>query len=188
MFANAIYNVARTNKTRCLPLIKGNQKGTSLIEVMVSLLILGVGLLGMLSLQANGLNGNQRANFVTDAQIVAQDMAGRIQASASTASSSIAADAVRAGGYNGIDLKKADNLATGVCDPNAAAGCGSAAAITYNQNEWLQVIKDSSLPSGRGIISWSSPVYTIQVMWDEDRDGTAPTCTIDQCFQMEVRI
>jgi hypothetical protein len=30
--------------------------------------------------------------------------------------------------------------------------------------------------------------YRVQVMWDQERDGTAVTCTINNCFQMEVRL
>ncbi|MEO0443492.1 MAG: type IV pilus modification protein PilV [Pseudomonadota bacterium] len=56
------------------------QKGAGIIEVMVSLLVLAIGLLGVLSLQTNGLNSNQRAAFVTEAQLLAEDMASRILA------------------------------------------------------------------------------------------------------------
>lgn len=163
-----------------------SQRGTSLIEVIVSLLILGVGLLGMLSLQANGLNGNQRANFVTDAQILAQDMADRIRASANTASSSVTADLVRTGSYNNINISKG-GTPVAACDPTATA-CNSAGAVAYNQNEWLVLLNNSSLPRGQAAVSWNLPVYTIQVMWDQERDGLAVNCGISNCFQMEVRV
>ena len=162
------------------------QRGTSLVEVIVSLLILGVGLLGILSLQANSLNGIQRANFVTDAQILAQDMADRILASANTASSSVAADDVANGSYDQIDIQKGGVIGGATC--TAAAPCSSAAAVAFNQNEWLQALTDSSLPQGRGIVMWNAPVYTIQVMWDQERNGAAVNCGITNCFQMEVRL
>ncbi len=165
---------------------KSLQQGTTLVEVIVSLLILGIGLLGMLSLQANGLNGHQRANFVTDAQILTEDVAGRILASASTASATTTSDLVRAGSYGGTDIIKGNGVLSG-CDPQTAA-CNSAGAIAYNQNQWAQALTDSSLPRGRLIVSWAAPVYTLQVMWDQERDGSAVSCTITNCFQMEVRL
>jgi len=161
-----------------------SQKGSGLIEVMVSLLILAVGLLGMLSLQANGLGGNQRANFVTEAQLLAQDMADRIIATTNTASSAVANTDIRTGSYGDIDIKKGDAIIAATC----AAACNPAAAKAYNQNEWLLSVNASSLPSGRGMVSWTDPVYTVQVMWDQERAGIAPTCTITNCFQMEVRL
>lgn len=167
------------------------QRGSGLIEVMVSLLILAVGLLGMLSLQANGLNGNQRANFVTDAQLLAQDMADRILATTNTASAPDADAYIRAGNYGGIDIKKSDAVGAGNCN----AGCTPAAAKTFNENEWLQAVRDSSLPNGRAMVVHApasgavSSLYTVQVMWDQDREGLAtPACTINNCFQMEVRL
>jgi len=56
------------------------QQGIGMIEMLVALVLLGVGLLGALSLQANGLQSNQRANFVTEAHFLAQEMADKILA------------------------------------------------------------------------------------------------------------
>jgi type IV pilus assembly protein PilV len=177
--------------------LKASHRGSGLIEVMVSLLILGVGLLGMLSLQANGLNGNQRANFVTEAQLIAQDMADRIIATTSVASSPLANADIRTGSYGDIDVEKSDLPNAAACDPTSAAGCAPAAAKAYNQNEWLRIIRDSSLPSGRGLVLWTAAAgavpafYRVQVMWDQDRvieDATDATCTLNNCFQMEVRL
>lgn len=163
------------------------QTGSGLIEVMVSLLILAVGLLGMLSLQASGLNGNQRANFVTDAQLLAQDMADKIIATTNIASAPQADAYIRAGNYDGIDINKSDALNAAACDPLVVA-CSPAQARGFNQNEWLKSIQGSSLPSGRGVVSWADPVYTVQVMWNQERAPGAVVCTINNCFQMEVRL
>jgi type IV pilus assembly protein PilV len=167
-----------------------SQGGSGLIEVMVSLLILGVGLLGMLSLQANGINGSQRASFVTEAQLIAQDMADRIIATTNVSSSPVANTYIRTGSYGDIDIKTGDAIA----DPSCDAGCAPAEAKVYNEDEWLQLVTDSSLPRGRGVVLWTAAAgavpafYGVQVMWDQERDGTAVTCTINNCFQMEVRL
>ena len=55
-----------------------NQMGAGLMEVLVSLLILAIGLLGVVSLQSKGLGSNQQAMFVTEAHFLAQDMADRM--------------------------------------------------------------------------------------------------------------
>ena len=168
----------------------GSQRGSGLIEVMVSLLILSIGLLGMLSLQANGINGSQRASFVTEAQLIAQDMVDRIIATTNVSSSPVANIDIRTGSYGDIDIKTGDAIA----DPSCDAGCAPAEAKIYNEDEWLQLVTDSSLPRGRGVVLWTAAAgavpafYGVQVMWDQERDGTAVTCTINNCFQMEVRL
>ena len=50
------------------------QRGSSLLEVMISLLILGVGLLGMLALQVESIKYNQQAYSSTQALFVANDI------------------------------------------------------------------------------------------------------------------
>ncbi|MFT7491411.1 MAG: type IV pilus assembly protein PilV [Pseudohongiellaceae bacterium] len=168
----------------------GSQRGSGLIEVMVSLLILSIGLLGMLSLQANGINGSQRASFVTEAQLIAQDMVDRIIATTNVSSSPVANIDIRTGSYGDIDIKKGDAMTY----PSCASGCAPAAAKLYNEDEWLQLITGSSLPRGRGTVLWTAAAaavpafYRVQVMWNQERDVTAVTCTINNCFQMEVRL
>src|SRR3546814_15761253 len=57
-------------------------EGFGLIEVLVSMLILGVGLLGMIGLQMNALQFNQTAAFRSHATFLAYDIADRMRANA----------------------------------------------------------------------------------------------------------
>jgi len=50
-----------------------NQKGFSLIEVMIALIILAVGLLGIGGLQISSIKGNSFSSHVTQASILAQN-------------------------------------------------------------------------------------------------------------------
>lgn len=65
------------------------QSGFSLIEVMVSFLILGVGLLGMGTMVSNGVKMNQTAHHRTTSIVLAQDMADKVRANRSTDYTSI---------------------------------------------------------------------------------------------------
>jgi len=71
---------------RCYDRPLSTNKGAGLIEILISLTVLAVGLLGVLSLQANGLNSGQRAVFATEASLLAEDMAERILAFGSNGS------------------------------------------------------------------------------------------------------
>ncbi|MGH1485092.1 MAG: type IV pilus modification protein PilV [Cellvibrionaceae bacterium] len=166
------------------------QAGSGLIEVMVALLILAIGLLGILSLQANGLNSNQRALFVTEAQVLAQDMADRILSFGSVAANGYdGADGANDGvTYGGIDIQK---VATVTIADNCSAGCDAAGTKAFDTLEWQQALSNSSLPRGRATVAWESPIYTIRVFWDQDREGaTSIECNArrDNCFELELRI
>ena len=169
---------------------KQKQSGAGLIEVLVSLLILAVGLLGVLSLQANGLNSNQRAVFATEAQLLAQDMADRILAFGSGDSTNSPGGGLNSNLYNGIDVSKVVAPAT-VTVPSCAGGCDGGATLAFDTADWQSALSDSSLPRGRATVALADPYYTISVMWDADRTGVgAVTCLADNsnCFQMQVRV
>ena len=57
-----------------------NFRGFTLIEVLVSMVILAVGLLGIASLQAISLKNNQDANLFSQANALAYEMGDRIKA------------------------------------------------------------------------------------------------------------
>jgi len=92
-----------------------NQRGLTLAEVLIAVVILSIGLLGIAGLQLTGLRGAQSANLRTQATVLANDIAERIRANPTGALNPVD------GG--GIALARnttyADvSLANIVCDPN----------------------------------------------------------------------
>lgn len=158
--------------------------GASLVEVMVSLLILAVGLLGVLSLQANGLGSNQRSVFVTEAQLLAQDMADRIMAFGDIRATVSGADA---GQFGGTDTETAY-----AAPADCVVECSAANALLYDQNQWVTLVNNSTLPDGRGVVIWdaAASVYTVRLIWDRDRTGAAITdeCGDNACYEIEVQL
>lgn len=163
------------------------QKGTGLIEVLVSLFTLAIGLLGILGLQVNALGSNQRAEFVTEAQVAAQDIISRIQ---SFGDNDQGADT---GNY------LFNSTSSSATNPNCiqtAAGCSDAELVITDTLEWIGIIRNN-LPGGQGIITWDAAesTYTITVLWDQDRTGAIGTnCqsrnteTDLTCYQMRLKL
>lgn len=60
--------------------INGSQSGFGLIEVLVSVLILAIGLLGLAGLQTQSLKFNNDAFFRSQATLLAMDLADRMRA------------------------------------------------------------------------------------------------------------
>ncbi len=56
-----------------------NQQGVSLIEILISVLVFGVGILGLGSLQIASLKSSSNAHYRTTASVLAQDLADRMK-------------------------------------------------------------------------------------------------------------
>jgi len=67
--------------------ISGNtqQRGMTLIEILVAIVVLSIGLLGLAGLQLKGLQVNQGSIYRSQAAMLAEDIADRIRADATNA-------------------------------------------------------------------------------------------------------
>jgi len=122
--------------------------GFSLIEVLVSVLVLGSGILGMASLQLNALKYNQVAAVRSQATFLVYDITDRMRANRTKA---------QAGSYD-ISL-------------TASAPTGSSIVATDLQ-QWRAAL-DEQLPGGTGAVQRSAGKFIITVQWDESRVGGA---------------
>lgn len=118
------------------------EKGISLIEVLVTLLVTSIGLLGIAAMQAKSLQFNHGAYLRSQANILAYDMADRMR---------LNRDAARAGQYN---------LALSAGKPTASN------IVTTDQNQWLTLI-ESVLPAGDASVSCASNICTLTIQWQE---------------------
>ena len=154
-------------------------RGATMIEVLVSLFVLAIGLLGVLGMQAEGTQANQRGMFSTQAAFLAQSMADRIRTNPT-------------GNYNGTDTD--DGYVVGTdC---TAGDCGDVALRDYDRAEW-EIGLEAQLPSGRGVVSFLAPVYTITVIWSERTSRNINSISNDcgglvladglACYQLEMR-
>lgn len=135
------------------------QRGFGLIEVLVSMLVLGIGILGMVGLQLNAMKYNHTAAVRTQATFLAYDIADRMRANRVNA---------RAGNY---DISLA-----------ASAPSGSSTA-SVDLQQWKSALA-SQLPEGGGAVERSGNNMRITVQWDEGRSGGSAT----QQFVFETRL
>ena len=132
--------------------------GSTLIEVLITVMVLSVGLLGMATLQFDAIKRNTDSYLRSQAVNLAYDMSDRIRSNRSGAADDsyvIAIDGVIAGKTTqaSLDLKV-----------------------------WLANLA-AELPSGDGQITKTGNEFTITVCWDETRDGlTIPLDGSDPCF------
>ncbi len=149
------------------------QNGFTLIEVLITLLILSIGLLGLAGLQMTALKLNDSAERRSQATILAYDILDRMRANRAEAES---------GAYN-IDTSATTPTAASCA--GASSDCSATEMKDYDLYEWSQALAQR-LPSGNGVISTNGstpPTVTIQVQWNDEkadreavhnRTGTAP--------------
>lgn len=135
------------------------QRGFSMVELLVALLIVSVGLLGIAGLQAYGLQANHSAYLRSQATVLAYDALDRMRANV---------DAATAGSYN-IDF--------------GVSPSGSGSIADSDLSEWTNNI-ESTLPSGEGKISVDSSGFaTVEVKWLDDRQKQQ-----NQTFEVDTQL
>ena len=153
------------------------QRGVGLIEVLVSVLILGVGLLGLAGLQAQSLRFNNEAYFRTQATLLAMDMADRLRANFETARTNASA----------YTFSKTAAIPTSITECRANA-CNPAQIAAYDFSEWRGRVQQvlpggvvSVTPEATGTaVPWQA--YTIEIEYTSTESST------NQVFQYRVRI
>ncbi len=131
-----------------------NQRGVSLLEVMISVLILGIGLLGIAAMQALALRGGQ----------------GSLESSQAVMQATSIAEAMRANRLN------AGNYAMAM---TCSAGSGGSLAQN-DQAAWINALKSTMGVAGDTstcgrIEALGNSRYRITVQWDDQRAGGSST-------------
>jgi type IV pilus assembly protein PilV len=157
------------------------QRGDTMIEVLVTIIIIAVGVLGAAALQVTTLKNLSSSHSASVAAIVAQDFSERMRANPAAA---LANDYV----HSAAPTSDTD------CVTNPCNVVADLAA--YDKETWWAQLT-AVLPSGTGQvapIAVGSNIFLLTVRWDEDRSGsTGTTCpkaaAADlECFQLNITI
>lgn len=149
----------------------GRQRGFTMVEVLVSSLILGIGLVGVAGMQALALKNNQSAFMRSQATAMAYDLADRMRSNVTGAD----------GGFYDPSIAARNNACV------TPAGCSPADIARHDLAEWRDAVSDY-LPMGEGFVCVDSTPndgtgadnpqcdgagteFSIKIWWDDDRDG-----------------
>lgn len=141
------------------------QGGFTLIEVLVSVLILLVGLLGVVGMQMLSLQANQGAYFRSQAVYIASELLDAIRANPTAAAN-----------YVGSFPADAPGAAPG-CETNDT-GCTPDQAALYDLFTWSRHFNDqgnlagagfrASIPNGSAVVFANGDEYSVTINWDEE--------------------
>ena len=147
-----------------------DQRGFTLIEILVTLFILAIGLLGLAGLLVEGMRNNQGAYLRTQASILAYDIADRMRANR---------DEAESGSYSGFTTEGASTNLPACA--TQAGGCSSSQQADLDKAEWARQIQSFGsdmpmLPGGVGTIQFdgATGTFIVSIQWDEiEREGDA---------------
>lgn len=138
--------------------LDNKQSGFSMLEVLVTILVVSFGLLGMAALITTGMRSNNTAHFRSIATQQTLDIADRMRANLA---------GVRAGNYDAL---------TAVIPVSADcvdANCTTAQMSVYDHAQW-NTANSVLLPGGRGTVTGTLATgYLITLIWIEKEMGGA---------------
>jgi len=158
---------------RCTRQGRASQRGFTLLEVLIAVVILSVGLLGLAALQATSLKSNHASLIRSQIAILSYDMVDRMRANM---------PAVTLGDYHLPTSTQNANCTT-------TTGCTPTQMADHDYFEWLALI-GGALPGGTGVVCRDGtgpvddgtsvadhqcdggPEFVVKLWWDEDGDGT----------------
>jgi len=153
--------------------------GFTLIEVLISMMILAIGLLGLAALQTTGLRNNLSAYNRSQATQLAYDMADRMRANMANAGL-LAGSAYIYTTANPITAVAVQNDCKQVANT-----CTTAQMAQNDLFEWNSDV-NTILPVGEGAIAVVGSIFTITINWDDNRDGNVNND--DPSFQMSFQL
>jgi len=136
------------------------QSGFSLFEVLITMVVSVIGLMGLAALQAAGVRSNQSAYHGSQAAVLAYDIADKMRANTASINNYLTsfmtlAQATAAGAQAGC---------------STTSGCTTAELAQNDLFDWAAAL-NANLPSATGTIALDGTVYTVTVNWDDNRDG-----------------
>lgn len=158
------------------------QRGATLIEVLVSILLLSLGVLAMAAMQANAVQYGKTSEFRSLATLLANDLADRMRANHPPAEDMRAYNVTAA--YSAPTSPPAE-AQTSCTDP--ATGCAFAQMAAYDLAQWRRTVYDQ-LPGGTAYVSVTQPgvkpaAADIWIAWSDpsSASSTESTPAVDNC-------
>lgn len=157
------------------------ERGFTLLEALITIVIISIGLLGILGLQTVSIANTQISAARSQATIAADNIADRMRANSAAAADGFYETSDPGDSNANDNPQPSDTCGDSKCTPQEMA--------TFDLWEWKQSLdrdEGTRLPNGRGFLSCASGTdcrrYIVTVVWSErDREAERSGNTPDQC-------
>ena len=157
-------------------------QGSSMIEVLISIVILAIGLLGIAGMQTMGMTQNQSAYYRSQATLLANQYSDIIRSNLSQAAANKFGDVAD----DGTDWSTAAPGFSSTAACNTTTGCSDIQRAETDLIEWADQIQ-SLLPSGVATIERIGSIYHINISWIDDRADTDRDGSNTKLFTTSIR-
>jgi len=125
------------------------QRGATLIEVMVAMIVLAIGILGIAALQVTSVQANYSSYYRSQATLMAADITDRMRANRA--------------------LAIAGNYAIATAPASSTGNSVTGSQAEKDKAQWLNQLA-ASLPEGTGsIVKDGNNVFTVTIQWNDAR-------------------
>lgn len=175
-----LIKLAGNNHTRqTSSFVPSRYRGDTMIEVLVTVLILAVGVLGVAAMQVTTLQNLNISHSASTAEILTVDFGERMRANGTAALADTYNHTTAPTGFT--------DCVVNVCTMTQLAG--------YDMGTWWNSL-GASLPAASGQVArvGTTNTFSVTVRWDEDRSGSTGTncpklSAADlECYQLQVTI
>jgi type IV pilus assembly protein PilV len=158
-----------------------NQAGFTLLEILVSLVVIAIGLLGLFGLQAKAQKAETESYARTQALVLIQDIADRMNANRADTFSLAYVTATPVGGGGALDdcagktgadldLCEWGNLLRGAAETSVGNACSTASGTgcigaMASASGCIAYDAGSELADSTGAVQAGTGIYTISVVW-----------------------
>jgi len=156
------------------------QAGFSMLEVLITVFVLSIGLLGVAAMQATSIKLSHEAHLRSQASLLAYDIADRMRANPTSAI---------ANAYDG-DYTGTSSLDTGCRNAGAGGACNTGRITTLDLNNWdfkLGQTFPGVLARIRTAVTQGQTIATITLVWidtDEDEAVTDNNAVNNRTFTL----
>ncbi|MBS0193214.1 MAG: type IV pilus modification protein PilV [Proteobacteria bacterium] len=138
--------------------MRTSQRGMSLIEVLIAVLILGIGVLGIAAMQAASLRNSQSSLQQSTAVIQANAIMDAMRANVAAA---------QGGAYN-----------LAMAGAPCAAPAAGATIASKDLNDWITSLQSAIAANACGSVTCGATSCSVTVQWSDNLSGTPNTVTV----------